>query len=86
MQVALKLILVMLFAVLFAALSAVASPPDQVEALLRADKRRWPPETTKPLRIIQAVLSVDPRNAPAHINLGIIALIQGNAARGLTYS
>ena len=76
----------MLFAVLFAALSAVASPPDQVEALLRAGQTALAARDYETaVREFQAVLSVDPRNAPAHINLGIIALIRGNAARGLTH-
>lgn len=77
----------MTFVVLVAAaLLAAASPPEQVEARLRAGRSALAARDYSAAKTeFTAVLSADPANATAHLNLGIISLIENDAAAGLRH-
>jgi superkiller protein 3 len=69
-----------------AALLVAASPPDEVEARLRAGRSALATrEYATAKKQFTAVLAADPGNSTAHLSLGIIALVDGDAVAGLRH-
>jgi tetratricopeptide (TPR) repeat protein len=70
---------------LAAALAAVP-PPDDLEARLLAGRNALSARDYAAAKsAFTAALAADPRNATAHLSLGIIALVEGDAVEGLRH-